>query len=289
MMPSVFVNHGGGPLPLLGQQPNVASFLASYLKTLPSLPKAILIITAHWISSPRMSPSLSVSSSPTPLPLFFDYGGFPPQTYKYSVLNSGSPALSERIVNLLQFPSDGSLLPSIPVTLDARRGFDHGVFVPSLLLDPSGSVPLVSLSLDGSLDPSLHIEIGRRLSPLRSDGVLIVASGSSFHNFETFFSAEGSASRRAGVAASLSFDSWLRSVLLSSETSFDSKSMSMRQWRDEKENQSILCHPNGKDEHFTPMFVAFGAGMGDTAKAVGDDGETCPLMGGVKMSNIQWG
>lgn len=290
MMPSVFINHGGGPLPLLGQQPNVASFLSRYLKSLPTLPKAILIVTAHWISDSRMSPSISVSSSQTPLPLFFDYGGFPPESYKYSVLNPGLPSLSDRIVTMLQYPVDPSL-PSIPVTQDSRRGFDHGVFVPMLLLDPRGEVPLVSLSLDGSLDSGLHIDVGRRLAPLRKEGILIVGSGSSFHNFATFFAAEGSRDRLAGVAASQVFDAWLRSTLTNTSTAFEAKIEAMKEWR-AADNQSFLCHPKGKDEHFTPMFVAFGAGMGDDAKAVGDEGdESCslPMMESIKMSNIQFG
>ena len=142
-----------------------------------------------------------------------------------------------------------------------------------------------------------HIDIGERLSPLREDGVLIVGSGSSFHNFAAFVAPAGSKERKAGVSASQVFDSWLRSTLTDLSTDYAAKRGRLLAWRDDEDdaNRSRACHPEGGDEHFTPMFVAFGAGKGASAKAVGDlTPQECALeakgiMGDIKMSNIQWG
>ncbi len=79
---------------------------------------------------------------------------------------------------------------------------DHGVFVPFLLIYPQADVPILQLSLDGRLDPALHLRIGRALTPLRDEGVLIVGSGMSYHNLTALFSGRGN-------EAAASFDAWL--------------------------------------------------------------------------------
>merc|ERR1719272_2328193 len=88
IMPCIYINHGGGPMPLLGQQPAIADFLGSYLATQPQQPSAIIVATAHWETD-----TTSVSSGERH-ELLFDYGGFPPETYKYTYPAPGSPALA---------------------------------------------------------------------------------------------------------------------------------------------------------------------------------------------------
>ncbi len=74
----------------------------------------------------------------------------------------------------------------LPVATDGERGFDHGVFVPFLIVDPKAEIPVVMLSLRKDLDPAFHIKLGKALSPLRDQGVAIVGSGMSFHDLRTF-------------------------------------------------------------------------------------------------------
>jgi 4,5-DOPA dioxygenase extradiol len=155
-MPCIYVNHGGGPLPLLGAQPAVADFLGSYASTI-NRPRAILLVTAHWIAD-----TVTVSSGATH-PLLFDYGGFPPQTYKYRYDAPGSPELAESVCKLLA-------AGNIPCKKDPKRGWDHGTFVPLMLMYPDADIPVVALSLQTSLDPEFHIRVGEALQPLRDDG-----------------------------------------------------------------------------------------------------------------------
>ena len=89
--PAIYINHGGGPLPLLGQQPSVANFLSSYAASLPAKPAAVLIVTAHWEAR------VTTVSSADRHSLFFDYQGFPPETYAYSYPAPGSPVVAARV------------------------------------------------------------------------------------------------------------------------------------------------------------------------------------------------
>ena len=89
--PAIYINHGGGPLPLLGQQPSVANCLSTYAASLPAKPVAVLIVTAHWEAR------VTTVSSADRHSLFFDYQGFPPETYAYSYPAPGSPAVAARV------------------------------------------------------------------------------------------------------------------------------------------------------------------------------------------------
>jgi aromatic ring-opening dioxygenase catalytic subunit (LigB family) len=123
--PTVFINHGGGPLPLLGKQPelveNMKEVVKKYLPKEP--PKAIVVLSAHWESDP-----IRITSSERPS-MYYDYGGFPPETYNYQYPASGSPDLAEKIQNLL---GENGLKSK----LEDERGFDHGVFVPLMIMYP---------------------------------------------------------------------------------------------------------------------------------------------------------
>merc|ERR1719329_771958 len=106
-MPCVYIHHGGGPMPLMGKQPELAEFLSSYASTLPRQPMAILIVTAHWEAS-----QTTVSAADRH-GLLFDYGGFPPETYKYQYPAPGSRDLAERVHGLIG--------ANQPCALDTKR------------------------------------------------------------------------------------------------------------------------------------------------------------------------
>ena len=160
----LFVSHGGGPMPLLGD-PSHAS-MVKFLRGHKYRPSAVLLISAHWQTS---VPTLTSGARPQ---LIYDYGGFPPESYQYTYAASGDGALAKRAASLLQ-------TAGITARLDESRGWDHGVFVPMMLMWPKADVPIVCLSLLNEPDPAKHFELGRVLRPLREEGVLILGSGSS--------------------------------------------------------------------------------------------------------------
>ena len=194
-------------------------------------PSAIVIVSAHWEAS-----AVTVNTAPRP-PMYYDYGGFPPHTFKLSYPARGDTALSARVKELVS--SAG-----VAVKEDAVRGFDHGVFVPLLMLFPDGDVPTVELSLHASLDPALHFRIGQTLAPLIDDGVLIVGSGSNFHNFDYFFG-------KTGPQASV-FTDWLRETM----TAVTPAARAARLLAIENAPGFRLAHP--REEHLTPVFVVAG-------------------------------
>jgi aromatic ring-opening dioxygenase catalytic subunit (LigB family) len=269
---SVFVNHGGGPLPLMGAQPGVASFLSQYLSSLPTLPRAILVISAHYISSSSKTYFLNTNPSPS---LLFDYSGFPPETYKYT---HNSPRPPVELLDKLK-----EVLAPLKVTPDPSRNHDHGVFVPLKLLDPSASIPILSLSLSSSLDPEDHINLGELLRPLKDYNVLILGSGSSFHHMPTFF-AQGAA-REKGMASSITFNDWL--IATTTKLPYNEAKQKLINWRSEL-NDSYACHPEGGEEHFIPLLVTFGAG-GSPGTVIGvSESDASAIGGGIAMSNIEW-
>ena len=194
--PVIFVPHGGGPCfwiefpPPFGPHAwdNLRDYLAGVLKSLPERPKAFLVVTAHWETD---QPTVSVNPKPG---MLYDYNGFPPHTYKLSYPAPGDPELAAEVKRLIE-------AAGLPVATDGERGFDHGVFVPFLIVDPKAEIPVVMLSLRKDLDPAFHIKLGKALAPLRDQGVAIVGSGMSFHDLRHF--------RDGDTTASAAFDAWL--------------------------------------------------------------------------------
>jgi aromatic ring-opening dioxygenase catalytic subunit (LigB family) len=87
----------------------------------------------------------------------------------------GAPDIAERVLGLLQ-------AQGIPARADARRGYDHGVFVPMAVMYQAADVPLFQVSTLKSYDPAAHFALGRALAELRCEGVMIIGSGLSYHN-----------------------------------------------------------------------------------------------------------
>ena len=173
--------HGGGPCfwiefpPPFGPHAwdSLRDYLAGLVKSLPERPKAFLVVTAHWEAD---KPTVSVNPKPG---MLYDYYGFPEHTYKLSYPAPGAPEVAAEVKRLIEEAG-------LPVATDGERGFDHGVFVPFLIVDPKAEIPVVMLSLRKDLDPAFHIRLGRALAPLRDQGVAIVGSGMSFHDLRHF-------------------------------------------------------------------------------------------------------
>ena len=237
--PTVFINHGGGPLPLLGRQPalveNMKEVVAKYLPKEP--PKAIVVLSAHWESDP-----IRITSSKQPS-MYYDYGGFPPETYEYQYPAPGSPDLAHRIQQLL---GDNGLKSQ----LDEKRGYDHGVFIPLMIMYPEANIPVVCVSLHQSLDAELNMKIGSSLEPLREDDILIMGSGYSFHNMGAFFN-----SSEKTVKASVDFNEWLKTVIMGGSSS-STYLEQLQNWK--LAPGGTMSHP--REEHLLPLLIVAAAG-----------------------------
>lgn len=251
-MPTIFLSHGGGPCFWLDSRPPFAPnafeglrrYLASLLAGLPARPKAIVVISGHWEEA---VPTVSTSAAP---PMLFDYYGFPEHTYRLSYPAPGHPALAEQLRRMLAEAG-------IATAADAERGFDHGVFVPFLIVDPQARIPVVMLSLQHDLDPVQHLAIGAALEPLRDEDVLIVGSGNSYHNLRHFFDGE--------PAAAATFDAWLTEAVTDSDPAVRRRKLT--DWA--RAPAARLCHP--REEHLLPLMVAAGAGECDAGENVFSD------------------
>lgn len=244
--PTIFISHGGGPCfwldGSLGRAfDGLKAYLSGLLASLPERPSAILIVSAHW-EEKRVT--LGAARAPG---MIFDYYGFPEHTYRLSYPAPGAPELAERARGLLA-------AACVETALDAARGFDHGVFVPMLIVDPGATIPILTLSLRDDLDPAFHIGVGAALEPLRDEGVLILGSGNSFHNLHTFF--DGEAKAAAG------FDAWLTEA--ATKPSAEARNALLAQWS--AAPFARACHP--REEHLLPLMVVAGAAGADAGRRV---------------------
>lgn len=214
-------------------------YLAGLIGALPEAPRAILIVSGHW-----EAPAFTVNMAERPS-LLFDYYNFPPHTYKLRWDAPGAPMLAHRVAELLSGAG-------FPVDRESERGWDHGVFVPMKVAAPQADIPIVQLSLRQDLDPAAHIAAGRSLAPLRSEGVLIVGSGMSFHNLRV---------RGAqATAPSILWDDALTDAVTDPDP--DRRAARVSAWLELPEAR--FAHP--REEHLLPLMVALGAGGEDDAR-----------------------
>ena len=226
-MPALYLSHGAPPL---ADDPVWPGQLAAWSDDLPR-PRAILVVSAHWEEAP-----LALGAVRT-VPLVYDFWGFPEHYYRVTYAAPGAPELAENVRKLLR-------APGTPVQDFPDRGLDHGAYVPLVEMFPGADIPVLQISLP-TLDPVKLMEIGRRLAPLRDEGVLIIGSGFFTHNL--------AALRHVGQGVpgwSEEFDGWGRRALETGDIDalldFTRTSPAGR-----------LAHP--RTEHFAPLFVTMGA------------------------------
>lgn len=235
-MPALYLPHGGGPsFFMTGERKEryqeTENFLRSVHTLLPARPTAILVITAHWEAA---VPTLSGGPQPG---LIYDYYGFPPETYALEYRAPGDPALAGRAAALLG-------QAGFAAQVDAHYGWDHGVFIPLKVMFPAADVPVVAMSLQASLDPDLHVNLGAALRSLRDEGVLLIGSGMSYHNLRGF---------AAAAPASLAFHDWLDTVLCGT---WAQRKQALADWQNAPGGRA--SHP--REEHLIPLMCASGAG-----------------------------
>jgi len=262
-MPVVFVPHGGGPWPFvdIGWNLTDTKDLETYLRGLGGLPKtppkALLVVSAHW---EEHVPTVMTSLQP---PMLYDYYGFPAASYEIQWPAPGEPKIAARVQELLS-------AAGFRTATDAKRGFDHGTFVPLKLMYPDADVPCVQLSLKAGLDPEEHLAIGRALAPLRDEGVFIIGSGMTFHNLRAFRDP-----RSQPIAET--FDAWLRDAATREPAERDRL---LARW--EAAPAARDAHP--REEHLVPLMVVAGA-AGEDRGSVAYNG----TFAGLRLSAYHYG
>ncbi|MDX1551803.1 MAG: class III extradiol ring-cleavage dioxygenase [Marinobacter sp.] len=234
----LFISHGGGPMPLLGdpghrEMVDRLTELADELQK----PSAILVISAHWEAS---VPTITSSANPQ---LIYDYYGFPPEAYAIEYPCPGEPRLANQVCRVLE-------QAGIPARLDDQRGFDHGLFVPLKLMYPEADIPCIQLSLVDSLDAGAHLAIGRALQALEYDNLMVIGSGFSFHNMRAFFSAETPEIRARNEA----FEDWLEETCTDTNLRESERAERLAHW--DQAPHARFCHP--REEHLLPLHVCYG-------------------------------
>lgn len=257
----IALSHGGGPMPLLGD-PGHAEIVRSLKERVPKIlkldsetekPRAIVLVTAHWS---ERNPTISSGETHK---LYYDYGGFPPETYKLKYPARGSPTVAQEVYSAMR---DEGLSPE----LDPERGWDHGVFVPMMLIRPQADIPIVQLSVLASENPEQHFKMGKALLKLRDANVAVIGSGfASFHNLRLMFSGltEDREFRKRNKA-------WNNAVAAAvGEGDVVERSTKLNSWRSFPGGYEM--HPRGAGEHLMPLLVCAGAAGNEKAESYTDE------------------
>lgn len=230
-MPVLFVAHGAPTLVI--EKTDYTAFLKRLPEQLPA-PSAIVIWSAHWESSVHRAGAADRFET------IYDFYGFPPEMYTLKYAAAGNAAIAQSIVSRLNEAG-------IEAALDEHRGLDHGSWCPLKLMWPDADVPVVPLSVNPRMAPESQYEIGRLLSSLRKEGVLLIASGGIVHNLRKI--AWGA---DAPVDWAQQFDAWVAERL--NGWNIDE----MFRYREMAPHAEDAVPPGGT-EHFVPLFYAMGA------------------------------
>ncbi|CAG9136971.1 unnamed protein product [Plutella xylostella] len=267
LAPALFISHGGGPMTVLGfkQFAGVRKFLEEDLQKHINLNewKAIILITAHW-EEKEVTISAKKHNE-----LLFDYYNFPPESYTYKYGALGHPEIAQRLCNAL---NDAG----IPAKLDTERGWDHGLFIPMMLINPAANIPIVQISMLDNQDAKPHYEIGKVLQQFRRDGIAILGSGMTYHNIDRFLSYTY---KDGDDVVNKEFDDYLTKVC-TAENEADRKA-GLLAWKDQP--GGLEAHPPGKAEHLIPLMMTAGAGGDKPAETIC----TCDC-GAFRLSSYIW-
>ena len=243
-IPSIFVSHGP-PTLIIDSGPTV-DFLRG-LSAEFDRPKEILCISAHWETA---APAVSVAKQPQ---MIYDFYGFPDPLYQMTYPAPGAVDAAGKAIAAL---SDAGFA----CTADAEQGYDHGCWVPLMLMYPEADIPVAQLSIQVDAGPAHHFEIGEALAPLRDEGVLILGSGNATHNLQ-----DALGNMRAGTPNpptpewATDFDNWVTDRVVAGDTD------SLIDYR-QSVPHAVQAHP--RDEHFLPLFANIGAAAGAPGRQI---------------------
>jgi 4,5-DOPA dioxygenase extradiol len=242
-MPAVFFGHGS-PMNALDDNAYTRTW-ENIGRSIPK-PKAILAVSAHWTT--RVT---AVTAMPAP-PTIHDFGGFPQALFDMQYPAPGDPALAARVQQLLA---------PMPVHLDHEWGLDHGTWSVLVKAYPQADVPVLQLSLDMTQPNRFHFELGRRLSALRDEGILLIASGDVVHNLRTM-----RFDNRGPYDWAVRFNDAVRDCLVRGDAVHLERLIDYEQWGDD----ARLSVPTR--EHYLPLLTIAGAKRDDEAISIAVDG-----------------
>ena len=257
MLPTLFLSHGS-PTIALDASP-ARQFLVEYGRTLPR-PKAIVVASAHFETDAPV-----VVTDPAP-GMIYDFGGFDQKLYQMVYPAPGEPDLAMDVANRLHAAGLGPMIAP-------ERGYDHGTWIPLLLMYPEADIPVVQLSIQPHRDPAHHLAVGRALAGLAAEDVLVVGSGTMTHNLGAVFDR-----RRGGLrpletpieAWAEGFADWFAARTAENDVE------ALVDYR-ERAPDAVRNHPH--DDHLLPFYVPLGAaGEGARPERIHASGQYGALM-----------
>jgi len=256
--PSLFISHGAPDIAVKSDHPS-----HRFLTEMPRLfarPDAIVILSAHWCTE-----RITISNAES-YKAIYDFGGFDERLYSMHYSPKGCPELARIIFDMLE---KNNWQPK----LAGNAELDHGAWIPLKLMYPEAYIPVVRISIQPDQPPENHYELGRVLAELRQQNILVIGSGAMTHNlFEmTFNQHDGGAPQWV-----TDFADWMKDKL---ETGDKAAILSYR----DNAPYSRKNHPT--DDHLVPLFIAMGAGNGDTARRI----HTATSYGTVMMDSYAFG
>jgi len=231
VLPTFFISHGS---PMHAVEPGDAADAWRALAASIPRPRAILIASAHWETG------LPMLTGRDRLETIHDFSGFPDELYRIRYDAPGAPEIASRALALLR---DAGYTAAI----DGCRGIDHGAWVPLRYMYPDRDVPVAQISVQPALGTAHHLRLGEALAPLSDEGVLVIGSGHVTHNLRDWF-----ASRHDSRALDYvpKFAQWLNERIAEDDRE------AVLDYR-ERAPSGARAHPT--EEHFLPLFVAWGA------------------------------
>ena len=227
-MPALYIGHGA---PMLLDDELWTSQLRAVSADI-ERPKAILIVSAHWESQP-----ITLSNPAANAPLVYDFSGFDRKFYEMTYNSPDATEISQLVA---------SMMPDTESVHQSNRGLDHGAWVPLRIMYPDADIPVVQVSMPTS-DPAKLLELGKRLQPLRDQGVLIIGSGFMTHGLQ--YLRNWSTDALAPTWSS-EFDAWAAAALATGDVD------ALSNFRELAPGMPY-AHPTV--EHFTPLFITLGA------------------------------
>ncbi len=241
-MPALYIGHGA---PMLLDDYLWTSQLRAISVAI-ERPKAILIVSAHWESEP-----ITLSNPAANAPLVYDFSGFDRKFYEMTYNSPDATEISQLIA---------SMMPDTEPVHQSNRGLDHGAWVPLRIMYPDADIPVVQMSMPTS-DPAKLLELGKRLQPLRDQGILIIGSGFMTHGLQYL---RNWSTEAIAPTWSSEFDAWAANALAAGDVD------TLSNFRELAPGMPY-AHPTV--EHFTPLFIALGtASVADAAPQTLIDG-----------------
>jgi 4,5-DOPA dioxygenase extradiol len=263
MLPTLFLSHGS-PTIALDDSP-ARRFLLELGRSLPR-PRAIVVASAHFTTADPV-----VVTDPQP-GMIYDFGGFDPALYQMVYAAPGEPDLAMAVARRLQA---AGLSPKVA----AKRGYDHGTWIPLALMYPRADIPVVQLSIQPHRDPAHHLAVGRALAGLAAEEVLVVGSGSLTHNLGEVFDRRRGGLKPMDLPAepwAVDFAEWFADRIAAGDVA------ALVDYR-RRAPEAARNHPH--DDHLLPLYVPLGA-AGEGARA--ERAHTSGQFGSLMMDAYAW-